>query len=116
MTERLNLTALLRCCFCPFCSLCVLSSPLGAGVGQSVAEGGLLVGEGLAASELASRHADFATALVDQRQFQAGFTLGYITPWNNHGYDVAKKVSLTRGRSEPGAKRRAVSDLTSQTD
>lgn len=28
------------------------------------------------------------------RHFSHGYTLGYVTPWNSHGYDVAKKFAL----------------------
>uniref|UniRef100_A0A183BN29 Chitinase domain-containing protein 1 n=1 Tax=Globodera pallida TaxID=36090 RepID=A0A183BN29_GLOPA len=34
--------------------------------------------------------ADFNRLDCGKRKFTSGITLGYVTPWNNHGYDVAK--------------------------
>ena len=63
-----------------------------AGVAQSVQQRHLVKDE-ITAAELLEHHADYSAPLATQRQFDAGtFTLGYLTPWNAHGYDVAKKV------------------------
>jgi chitinase domain-containing protein 1 len=39
-------------------------------------------------------HHDAYCADTHVRHFHHAFTLAYITPWNSHGYDVAKKFAL----------------------
>lgn len=39
--------------------------------------------------EVTGEHANYCTVNLEKKQFQ-GDVLGYVTPWNGHGYDVAK--------------------------
>lgn len=79
-----------------------------AGVAQTVQQRHLVKDE-LSAAELLEHHADYSQAIAAKRQFDAGtFTLGYLTPWNAHGYDVAKKV--TRGRTAQRAEQMGLSE------
>jgi len=39
--------------------------------------------------EIIANHAAYSSATSD-RNFDSMDILGYVTPWNNHGYDVAK--------------------------
>ncbi|XP_043938827.1 chitinase domain-containing protein 1 isoform X2 [Protopterus annectens] len=41
------------------------------------------------AKDIILEHRSYCAAKVDQKHF-SGDALGYITPWNGHGYDVAK--------------------------
>ena len=40
-------------------------------------------------SEIIANHAAYSSATGD-RNFDSMDILGYVTPWNNHGYDIAK--------------------------
>lgn len=41
------------------------------------------------AKDVVREHRSYCSARAHERHF-AGAVLGYVTPWNNHGYDVAK--------------------------
>ena len=43
----------------------------------------------LAAKDVLDGHSKYSTSTTGVRQF-LGPVLGYVTPWNSHGYDVAK--------------------------
>jgi chitinase domain-containing protein 1 len=47
-----------------------------------------LVTEKLTAQQILSEHSRYA-ADTNRKRFN-GTTLGFVTPWNGHGYDVAK--------------------------
>ncbi|XP_067665584.1 chitinase domain-containing protein 1-like [Haliotis asinina] len=55
---------------------------------KSVSERGL-VKEDITIKEIIKEHALYSQSLVDNKAF-GGETLAYVTPWNNHGYDVGK--------------------------
>nr|KAJ3423033.1 Chitinase domain-containing protein 1 [Polyrhizophydium stewartii] len=62
---------------------------LGAGsLGSSVFERSLVVAD-VSAADIAQEHATFAQGLAHHRIFDRT-VLAYVTPWNAHGYDVAK--------------------------
>lgn len=48
-----------------------------------------LVSMSVTASDVIGNHQSYCEA-TSQRMFSNGNVLGYVTPWNSHGYDVAK--------------------------
>jgi chitinase domain-containing protein 1 len=40
---------------------------------------------------LLSEHDKYNEKTANVKQFTGGDTLAYVTPWNNHGYDVVKQ-------------------------
>ncbi|MBW00383.1 Chitinase domain-containing protein 1, partial [Eschrichtius robustus] len=56
--------------------------------GKPVHERGLVVTD-LRAEDVVLEHRSYCSAKAHKRHF-AGDILGYVTPWNRHGYDVAK--------------------------
>lgn len=57
-----------------------------------------LVQEQLTAQQILAEHDNYAPDTT-VRRFN-GTTLGFVTPWNSHGYDVAKvRVLLTSAKS-----------------
>ncbi|XP_052765098.1 chitinase domain-containing protein 1-like [Mya arenaria] len=58
---------------------------------KTVAERGLVRNE-VKWKEIVSEHSAYCDLAKELKQFE-GETLGYVTPWNNHGYDVAKIFS-----------------------
>ncbi|ESO82099.1 hypothetical protein LOTGIDRAFT_135362 [Lottia gigantea] len=55
---------------------------------ETVDERGL-VKEKIKWKDITKEHASYCVASKDIKQF-SGNVLGYVTPWNNHGYDTAK--------------------------
>lgn len=49
-----------------------------------------LVTEQLSSADIIDNNAKYCKKEKDKRKFQNGEVLAYVTPWNNHGYDVAK--------------------------
>eukprot|EP00842_Homolaphlyctis_polyrhiza_P005447 jgi/Hompol1/5903/HPOL_000339-RA len=49
-----------------------------------------LVVEKPLAKDILDNHATIDKAAAHQRLFESGPTLAFVTPWNNHGYDVVK--------------------------
>ena len=66
---------------------------------QSVFDKGLVRDEVTAADIL--RHAGAFSQEVDRRAFSRGDVLGYVTPWNSRGYDVAKDFGRKFGLISP---------------
>uniref|UniRef100_A0A452FW39 Chitinase domain-containing protein 1 n=1 Tax=Capra hircus TaxID=9925 RepID=A0A452FW39_CAPHI len=56
--------------------------------GKPAQERGLVV-TGLRAEDVVLEHRSYCSAKAHRKHF-AGDVLGYVTPWNRHGYDVAK--------------------------
>lgn len=56
---------------------------------STVVERGL-VKEQLKWKDVTSHHQLYSSAHRRTRWFQGGMVLGYVTPWNNRGYDIAK--------------------------
>uniref|UniRef100_A0AC11BEK0 Chitinase domain containing 1 n=1 Tax=Ovis aries TaxID=9940 RepID=A0AC11BEK0_SHEEP len=56
--------------------------------GKPAQERGLVV-TGLRAEDVVLEHRSYCSAKAHKKHF-AGDVLGYVTPWNRHGYDVAK--------------------------
>ncbi|XP_043828364.1 chitinase domain-containing protein 1 isoform X2 [Dromiciops gliroides] len=54
----------------------------------TVQERGLVVSD-LKAQDVVLEHSSYCAHKTKQRHFP-GHILGYVTPWNNHGYDIAK--------------------------
>jgi chitinase domain-containing protein 1 len=77
---------------CRSSSLTVSAGDFSAGHPESAGERGLVKADVTAAEILEHSHQYWQTTNV--RHFTHGFTLGYVTPWNTHGYDVAKKFAL----------------------
>ena len=48
-----------------------------------------LVSEQMTYGEVMEHHKSYSTKNMKQKNFE-GHTLAYVTPWNNHGYDVVK--------------------------
>ncbi|RUS16882.1 chitinase domain-containing protein 1 [Endogone sp. FLAS-F59071] len=44
----------------------------------------------LTAKAIIDNHDNYDTAQAHTKRFKEGVTLAYVTPWNNHGYDVVK--------------------------
>lgn len=55
---------------------------------KPVQDRGLVVTD-LRAEDVVLEHRSYCSAQARERHF-AGDVLGYVTPWNSHGYDVAK--------------------------
>ncbi|XP_063952973.1 chitinase domain-containing protein 1-like [Lytechinus pictus] len=55
---------------------------------RTVMERGL-VQENPKTKDIHKEHANYCNAKSEERQF-TGEVLGYVTPWNSHGYDIAK--------------------------
>lgn len=51
-----------------------------------------LVTKAVKATDVVREHQSFCDIEREMKQFQ-GDTLAYVTPWNNHGYDIAKMFS-----------------------
>ncbi|KAI9230689.1 MAG: glycoside hydrolase superfamily [Piptocephalis tieghemiana] len=49
-----------------------------------------LVVQVVEAESILEEHATYATSLRGEKRFTEGTTLAYVTPWNGHGYEVAK--------------------------
>ena len=61
-----------------------------------------LVSEHMTYGEVMEHHKSYSTKNMKQKNFE-GHTLAYVTPWNNHGYDVVKmfnKFSLVSPGSD----------------
>ncbi|XP_077966966.1 chitinase domain-containing protein 1-like [Styela clava] len=50
-----------------------------------------LVDENMNYYDILENHQKYSTEHVNKRRFDNGEVLAYVTPWNNHGYDVAKR-------------------------
>lgn len=48
-----------------------------------------LISENIKARDIVDHHGAYSKH-TKKRNFNSGDVLGYVTPWNNHGYDVAK--------------------------
>ncbi|XP_078493353.1 chitinase domain-containing protein 1 [Ciona intestinalis] len=55
----------------------------------NVADRGL-ISEQIKLSDIVENHAKYCETEKTTRNFNTGNVLGYVTPWNSHGYDVAK--------------------------
>ncbi|XP_002738417.1 chitinase domain-containing protein 1-like [Saccoglossus kowalevskii] len=55
---------------------------------KTVEERGLVV-ENAKTKDIIKENQNYCEKTTEDKQFE-GDTLGYVTPWNNHGYDVAK--------------------------
>ncbi|KAL3888021.1 hypothetical protein ACJMK2_000405 [Sinanodonta woodiana] len=49
-----------------------------------------LVNNEVTYKEILKEHASYCEILKDIKVFETGDTLAYVTPWNGHGYDIAK--------------------------
>jgi len=72
----------------------VSSASFGPGVSTNVTTRGLVIGAGLTARSILDNYRDYSSSHLKHRSFQPGMTLGYVTPWNAHGYEVAKLFAL----------------------
>ncbi|RUO96393.1 chitinase domain-containing protein 1 precursor [Jimgerdemannia flammicorona] len=63
--------------------------PDGAHGSQSVFDK-KLVSTRITVSDILNNHGKYDAARAHTKLFEAGATLVYVTPWNNHGYDVVK--------------------------
>jgi hypothetical protein len=60
---------------------------------KSVLEKGL-VSEKISAKGILKENTHYCESSVSEKLFP-GTTLAYVTPWNNHGYDIAKVFNVS---------------------
>ena len=68
---------------------------------KSVGERGLVNTEPQSYSEITKNYKKYSRNHVDKKMFN-GDLLGFVTPWNNHGYDVAKTFGAKFNYISPG--------------
>jgi chitinase domain-containing protein 1 len=68
---------------------------------KSVGERGLVNTEPQSYSEITKNHKKYSRNHVDKKMFK-GDLLGFVTPWNSHGYDVAKTFGAKFNYISPG--------------
>merc|ERR1719354_1485438 len=60
---------------------------------KTVTERGLVV-KNVKAKDIIDNYLNYCNKNNEEKSFKSGLSLGYVTPWNSHGYDVAKKFNM----------------------